>query len=84
MKVSNLIEKLSSLPPEADVGYVWDGEVRSYVSHVWLARDGSVVLADYGDVLYDGDKRPADAPTESENRYWETPEEPIPNEPDSG
>jgi len=82
MKVSSLIQKLSALPPEAEVGYVWDGEVRSNVEFVWLARDGSVVLADYGHVLYSDLQRPFDAPTTMENRYWRTPEHP--DESDSG
>lgn len=65
MNTKQLIEKLSYLPPEAVVGYVWDGEVRSIVEYVWLARDGSVVLSD-GEVPYSTDSRPKGSKTEAE------------------
>lgn len=73
MKVSKLIERLQQMPPDADVFHLWDGELRTAIEHVWLSRDGVVGTADFNQVLYTGDSRPIDAPTEQENRYWSTP-----------
>ena len=74
MKVRELIAQLSKLPPDAKVAYVWDGEARSEVEYVWLARSGDVLLA-YGDaVVYETENRPSSAPTSEDDRYWGTPE----------
>lgn len=73
MTVGELVARLRELPQDAAVGYVYDGEVRGSVLHVWLARDGCVVLADANDVVYSTSSRPVDAPTEKEDRYWRTP-----------
>ena len=72
MNVAKLMEKLWTMPRDAEVGYVWDGEVRSNVEHIWLARNGNVVLADCDHYVYSGDSRPIDAPTTEQNRYWKT------------
>lgn len=73
MKVKKLIQLLSKMPREAEFGYAWDGEVRSEVGFVWLARNGEVVLADNGPI-YSTNGRPANAPSEKDVKYW-TPEE---------
>lgn len=78
MNVSQLIEALKALPPDAEVGHLWDGRVRTKIQHVWLARNGSVVTSDYEMVCYDGDQRPIDAPTEEQERHWYTPVNPNP------
>ncbi len=52
MTTAELITKLQTMPPTANVGYVWDGCVRSTVEVVWLTKSGEVALADYGDTVY--------------------------------
>ena len=74
MKVFELIERLRHMPSDADVLRLWDGELRTAIEHVWLSRDGVVGTADNDMVLYSGDSRPADAPTEKEDPYWSTPQ----------
>ena len=74
MKVGKLIELLQTMPQDAEVLHLWDGEPRTGIEHVWLARDGSVVTADNRMVCYSTESRPADAPTEKEDRYWHTPQ----------
>ena len=72
MKVKDALELLSQMPPDADLRYLWDGEARSVVCHVWKARNGDVILADQDEPVYAVDERPADAPSE-EDSLWRTP-----------
>lgn len=77
MTAKELIAELSKLPPDVEVRYVWDGEVRSDVRHCWLSRNGqSIVLADYDDKVYSEEDRPVFAPTKKEDPYWKTPADP--------
>lgn len=73
MQVQNLIEVLKKMPPDASVMHLWDGEARTNIEFVWLARSGVVVTADFNEKCYSGKSRPVDAPTEEESRYWQTP-----------
>jgi hypothetical protein len=73
MKVSELIERLQNMPADAEVLHLWDGHLRTGIEHVWLTRDGRVGTGDHGEVCYDTEERPVDAPTQEENRYWATP-----------
>lgn len=73
MKVKELIKALQAMPPDADVTHLWDGEARTGIEHVWLARDGFVVTADFGMVCYSNGTRPENAPTAKEDSYWESP-----------
>lgn len=73
MKVSALIEALKLMPPDAEVFHLWDGEPRTEIEHVYLARSGIVITADHDMVCYSGENRPEDAPTYYENAYWKTP-----------
>ena len=61
MNVRELIEALGSLPPDAKVTYLWDGEPRSTVVHAYLARSGDVVLADDCEPVFDQEDRPIGA-----------------------
>jgi hypothetical protein len=70
MKVSELIEALRTMPADADVLHLWDGEARTGIEHVWLSRDGNVITADDGMVCYSTGTRPVTAPTSDENKYW--------------
>lgn len=76
MKVKELIKALETMPPDADVTHLWDGEARTKIEHVWLARAGFVVTADFGMICYSNDARPASAPTEKDDPYWKSPENP--------
>jgi hypothetical protein len=67
VKVKKMIKELLSMPQNADVGYAWDGGVRSRVKYIWLARNGEVVLSD-GEVIYLESSRPKNAP--KGERYW--------------
>lgn len=73
MLVSELIAILKDMPPVAEVEVIWDGEPRTEVRNVHIARNGKVMLSDYGDVVYSTESRPIDAPTWEEDMYWSTP-----------
>ena len=75
MNAGELIKALQSLPQDAEVFHVWDGEPRTGINHVWLSRGGEVMTADYGMPCYSDEHRPLDAPTEEEERHWETPKQ---------
>lgn len=73
MTVAKLIEELSRMPADCEVWHLWDGESRTQIQHVWLARNNTVVTADHGEVCYGLDDRPLLAPTPAEEPYWSTP-----------
>ena len=73
MKVQALIEALQKMPQDADVTHLWDGEPRTNIEIVYLARGGFVVTSDFEMVCYSNESRPADAPTAKDDPYWETP-----------
>lgn len=73
MKVKELIEKLTTMNKEAEVFHLWDGELRSKISHVYMGKNGACVTADYGVVAYSDNSRPVDAPPSREERHWRTP-----------
>ena len=75
MKVKELIRALQAMPPEADVTHLWDGEARTDIQQVWLARGGFVVTSDFDMVCYSDDSRPSLAPTRQEDPYWHSPKE---------
>jgi len=67
MKVHELIEKLKQQPQDAEVGYVYDGAIRGGAEIVYLAQNGDVAIANFGDYIYDEEEKPVGAP---KNR-WE-------------
>ena len=73
MKVGELIKVLETMPHDAELFHLWDGEARTHIEHIWLSRDGDVITADHGMVCYSTETRPMDAPTSEEDRYWSTP-----------
>lgn len=73
MTVTELIEVLRGMPPDADVKHLWDGEPRSTIEHVWLAKGRSVVTSDYGEICYSDEGRPIGAPDPDELPYWRSP-----------
>lgn len=72
MKVSRLIQLLATMPPDAEVVHLWDGEPRTTLELVWLSKGGFVVTSDYEQVCYSDDARPVDAPTPADDRYWQS------------
>lgn len=68
MTVTELIDKLLTMPKDADCGYAWEGEVRSTVRYVWLSKDGEVVISD-GNIIYSDKSRPKGAP-DGRSPYW--------------
>ncbi len=84
MKVCDLIKALRDMPQDAELMHIWDGEPRTHIDHVWIARgEGSitercsvvVMTAGSGEVVYSDDARPEYAPTVKECAYWKTPKE---------
>jgi hypothetical protein len=85
MTVKELIAQLQAQPPDADVGYIWDGALRSYVAWVWLCRgdgedfDGpTVALCDCYEAVYPNEDRPCDAPDQETDPYWYPKDRPEP------
>lgn len=76
MTTKQLIEKLQSMPPDAEVMHLWDGELRTTIEHVWVSRGGDVVTADCKEVAYSDCDRPVGAPTSEQDPYWQTADEP--------
>lgn len=70
MTVKKLIEELKAMPPDVEVMHLWDGEPRTTIEHVWLARGGFVVTSDDGMVCYSENSRPEGAPTKKEDNFW--------------
>jgi len=70
MKVKELQDALSKMPPEAEVDYIWDGAARSTAEIVFLARSGTVMIAELSQPVYYDDDRPASAPTEEQQADW--------------
>lgn len=73
VKVKDLIKALQSMPQDARVLQLWDGEARTAIKHVWLSRSGDVITADNGEFCHSTETRPIDAPTEQEYKLWKTP-----------
>jgi hypothetical protein len=73
MQVKKLIKALKQMPQDAYVWHLWDGEARTQIKHVWLAREGRVITADDEQVCYTGKTRPKGSPTEKKEPYWKTP-----------
>ena len=73
MKVRDLIAALQTMPPDAEVLHLWDGAPRTAIEHVWLARGGFVVTADYGAYCSPVDALPAGEPDPAPGDYWHAP-----------
>lgn len=73
MKVKDLICELKKMPPDAEMGYIWDGCSRGECNLVWLSRGGRAIICDYNEVVYDDEDRPLTAPTEKQDHFWRTP-----------
>lgn len=76
MKVKDLITELEKMPQDAEVFHLWDGAARTIIEVVYLSKNGTVITSDFGEVCYPTCDRPIEAPTEQEDKYWETPANP--------
>ena len=61
MTNKELISELAKLPPDAQVGLVYDGALRSNVEFVWLTRSGQISLCSYGEHILNVEDLPVDA-----------------------
>jgi len=74
MTIKEIIEVLQTMPPNAKMGMLWDGAVRSYVEGIYLSRSGDVVGSPKGQPAYYDEDRPKNAPYAYTEPYFE----PIP------
>lgn len=70
MTTKELIDVLTPLPPEAPVGLLWDGAVRSNADGAYLSQGGVVVIGPDWEMAYDDEDRPVGAPTEKEDPFF--------------
>ena len=74
MTVAELIARLQTMPPELPVWMLYDGWCKNETDHVWVTRAGDeVLLGKGGEQVYHDKNRPAGAPTEQEEQYWQLP-----------
>lgn len=73
MIVSDAIKELLKMPQDAELSQLWDGELRTDVNIIYLARNGKVVTSDYNQVCYSEEARPTESPTVKQEPYWSTP-----------
>lgn len=78
MKVNQLIEILKTMPPEAKVFHIWDGEPRTEINIVYLSKAGHVMTIDNHQPIYSKMALPEDIDSESNKTYY-TPEKTNPN-----
>ena len=69
MTVSELMEKLRSMPQNAIVGLHYDGGIRTEAEAVWLAQSGFVGVGPLSEPVYDDEDRVSGTHTEKENQY---------------
>lgn len=65
MNVSEVIAALQKMPADAEVLMLWDGDLRSGIDVVWLARDGEVGVGPWNEPCYSEGYRPAGSPPHS-------------------
>ena len=73
MKVAELIEELEKLPQDSRVFQLWDSCPRSAVNVVYECREGSVILADYNEDIYNLLARPKGNKDDDELEKCKTP-----------
>lgn len=64
------------MPQEAKVKYIYDGAAYGNTDLVWQTRGGNVRICSYAHNVYSTKNRPLDAPTQEEQKYWSTPDDP--------
>lgn len=71
MRVNELIGILQTMPEEAEVFHLWDGEARTEIIKVWFSHSGCVITADDEEECYSLDTCP-DYVTEAyfEKHIW--------------
>ena len=76
MTAKELIEYLKQMPQDTNVYYLYDGEPRTDIDVCYLAKNGKVVLSDYGQIVHTEDCRPVGAPTRKEQQWYKMPDDP--------
>ena len=62
MTVSELIDKLKLMPQDADVYCLYDLYADKDVDHVWLAKNGKVVLGRFQELVTESEDTPEGQP----------------------
>ena len=70
MKISEIISILNTMPQDKKLWHVCDGNARTTIDGIYLARNGEVVSFPEHERVYDEEFRPADAPGDKEDPYW--------------
>lgn len=73
MTVGELISQLEKMPQDRQVRMLWDGACRSEVDVVYEAQAFHVVLAPYGESVWDDEDRPMVGPSLEEDPNWRVP-----------
>ena len=60
MNVKQLIDKLLEMPMDAPVLHIWDGDPRTEINIIYLAKNGEVMTADYNQSVYTKEAWPED------------------------
>ncbi len=77
MNNQDLIERLKALPPTASVCHLFDGFADATVDVVYMAKNGTIVLASFNEGIDADCYRPVDAPLFTpEVPFWRTPSDP--------
>lgn len=71
MKVKDVIKFLSTVDQEKEVWHVWDGQPRSKIEAMWVARNGNIISGPLDECVYSEEYRPNSAPFEKEDGHWE-------------
>lgn len=72
MKVFELIGKLSQMPQDGEVFFIYDGVAYGRTEHAYQSKAGKIILADADQIVYHDSDRPVDAPNPKTRPYWHT------------
>lgn len=70
MNVGELINILETMPKDAKVFHIWDGEPRTAIDIVYLSKSGSVMTIAYNSPVYSEKARPLDDTTSDSKVYY--------------
>ena len=83
MKVSQLINELAKLNPNAEVYCLWDGRPRTRIDVIYESVNGSVIVSDYSQPCYEDEALPKGVDVNNIELVWKTPKNPNKNDYDS-
>jgi len=70
VNVKELMNSLSTLPPDLEVWIIYDGKARILVGAAWVSQAGPVCLGGEWEPVFDDDDRPVGAPSEKVDDFW--------------